>query len=120
MRVNVGDVIWAPYLDFQGEIKNAMFVVCYHECNDISTSTNFTAIKISSNPACYQILLQKQYLPFLAHDSYLNCNMQFRFREDQVVSIAGRLNSYYISKMNQQISHYYDAMSNQQLKFLNN
>lgn len=113
MRVNVGDIILAKYLDFGGEVETAMFVVCYHECYDIRTSTNFTAIKISSNEGCYQIPLLKEYLTFLNHDSFLNCNMMFRFREDQVIKRVGELTPYYLNKMLQQTSNYFMKMQKQ-------
>lgn len=110
MRVNVGDIILAKYLDFDEEVQTAMFVVCYHECGDVRTSNNFTAIKVSSNPQCYQIPLKTEYLKFLKHDSFLNCNMMFRFREDQVIKIVGRFTPYYLNKLLQQTSNYFNRM----------
>lgn len=110
MRVNVGDIILTKYLDFDGEVQTAMFAVCYHECYDDVTSNNFTAIKISTNEQCYQIPLLKEYLTFLNHDSFLNCNMMFRFREDQVLKIVGRLTPYYLNKMLQQTGNYFKKM----------
>lgn len=113
MRVNVGDVILARYMDFEGQVETAMFVVAYHECYDVPISNNFTAIKISSKSYCYQIPLLKEYLTFLDHDSYLNCNMQFRFREEQVLRIVGRLTPYYLNKLLQQTNNYYEKMKKQ-------
>lgn len=113
MRVNVGDVLLINYMDFEEEIKTAMFVVCYHECYDNLTSGNFTAIKISSHPMCYQVKLLQEYLPFLTHDSYLNCNQMIRFREDQVQGIVGRLTPYYLNKMLQQTQNYFCKMKNE-------
>lgn len=113
MRVNVGDIVLAKYLDFDLDIQTAMFVVCYHESYDVRTSSNFTAIKISSNEGCYQIPLLKEYLPFLNHDSFLNCSTMFRFREDQVLKRVGELTPYYLNKMLQQTSNYYRRMSKQ-------
>lgn len=110
MRVNVGDVILHDYLDFDGQIQTAMFVVCYHECFDTVVSGNFTAIKISTNKQCYQVHLLKEYLPFLNHDSFLNCNTMFRFREDGVQKIVGRLTPYYLNKMLQQTQNYFNKM----------
>lgn len=111
MRVNVGDVILVKYMNFDGEITLGLFVVCYHEYSDNPISTNFTAIKVCTHSGCYQIKLLKFYLPFLDHDSFLNCNMQFRFREDQVLKICGRLTTYYNNKMLQQLLSYQKSMN---------
>lgn len=113
MRVNVGDVVLAKYMNFDGEISFGLFAICYHECYDNPVSTNFTAIKVCTRSGCYQINLLKRSLPFLEHDSFLNCNMQFRFREDQVLKICGRLTPYYCNKMLQQVMNYNSAMNKQ-------
>ncbi len=113
MRVNVGDIVLAVYRDFNQELKKAYFVVCYHECYDIPTSTNFTAIKISSEERGYGILLQPEYLPFLSHNSYLNCNIQFTFRESEVLKVMGHLTPYYLNKLLQQTKNYNNKMSKQ-------
>lgn len=118
MRVDVGDVILAEMLDFNKEIKVAMFVVCYHESYDDYTSNNFTAIKISSEEHCYQIKLLKEYLPFLNHDSFLNCNSVFRFREQQVIGKVGRLNAFYLNKVLQQTQNYYNKMKEQIIRVI--
>ena len=118
MRVNVGDIVIAKYMDFDGEIQTAMFAVCYHECYDIKASSNFTGIKISSSPRCYQVLLKKDYLSFLNHDSFLNCNALFRLREDNVLGIVGRFTPYYLNKMLQQTTHYFERMKQQMIQMI--
>lgn len=120
MRVNVGDVILAKYMNFDGEITLGLFTVCYHESGDNPSSSNFTAIKVCTKSGLYQIKLLKQYLPFLEHDSFLNCNMQFRFREDQVIRICGRLTPYYNNKMLQQIMSYQNTMNKQLQSLIGN
>lgn len=120
MRVNVGDIVLVKYMNFDGEITFGLFAICYHECRDKITSTNFTGIKVCTKPGCYQVNLLKQYLPFLEHDSYLNCNMQIRFREDQVIRICGHLTNYYCNKMFQQMLSYQDSMNRQLESLLGN
>ena len=117
MRVNVGDIVLIKYMNFDGEITLGLFAVNYHECKDHPISTNFSAIKVCTKPGCFQVNLLKRYLPFLEHDSFLNCNMQFRFREDQVLKICGRLTTYYLNKMLQQVVSY-QCSTNRQLQDL--
>lgn len=107
MRVNIGDVVLIDYITFEGEKETGLFTVVYHEASDIRISTNFTAIKVSSEKYCYNVNLEKKYLPFLNHDSFLNCNQFFRFREDQVNGILGRLTPYYLNKTLQQTKNYF-------------
>lgn len=113
MRVNVGDVILARYMDYNGVVKDGIFAVIYHECIDEITSTNFTALKVCTNERCYQVPLQTDYLPFLDHDSYINCNMQFRFCESQVLDVMGKLNSYYLHRISNQLVSYHNRVISQ-------
>lgn len=106
MRVNVGDLVLLEYTNFMGENVNGLFAVIYHESMDNISSSNFNAIKVSTNEYLYQVKLETEYLPFLHHDSYLNCNQVFRFRENQVINILGRLTTYYLNKTLQQINNY--------------
>lgn len=108
MRVNVGDVVLIDYANFAGDVVQGVFVVTYHEAMDDRSSNNFTAIKISTNEYLYQIKLEKSYLPFLEHDSYMNCNQFFRFREQQVRGILGRLTLYYMNKMMVQLQNHFN------------
>lgn len=110
MRVNVGDVVLCEYMDFEGEVRQGIFIIIYHDCIANPLSNNFTALKISSKPYLYQLKLEKKYLPFLDHDSWVNCNNLFRFREDKVQFIIGRLTNYYKNKVLQQTVNYHEAV----------
>ena len=113
MRVNVGDVVLIKYRTFKDVLTTGLFVVIYHECYDEPTSINFTGIKIATDEYCYQVPLQAQYLTFLDHDSFLNVNAQFRFIEDQVFKIVGRLSPYYLNKLLQQQRNYNKRIESQ-------
>lgn len=113
MRVNIGDVVLIKYRTFTDELVVGIFAVIYHETYDVVTSTNFTAIKLSTEDGCYQIKLEKKYLRFLDHDSYLNCNAQFKFREDQVLKLIGKLSPYYLNKVLQQTRNYQKKIEKQ-------
>lgn len=107
MRVNIGDVVLLPYLNFHGEVVRAMFLVIYHEAFDGNmASTNFTGVKVSSSEYHYGIELRKEYLPFLHTDSWLNCNQQHRFTEQQVIRRVGVLNPVISYHVLQQIKNY--------------
>ena len=108
MRINFGDVVLISYRNFNDKLTPAMFVVCYHGCEDYRGSTIFHGIKVSTEPRGFQLLLLKNLLPFLDHDSYLNCNEQHTFTEEAVIKIVGKLNPYYINKMLQQMGNCLD------------
>lgn len=110
MRVNVGDVVLCEYRNFDGEVKQGIFIVVFHDSIDKPISNNFTALKISSKPYLYQLKLERNYLPFLDRDSWVNCNNVFRFREDKVIAIIGRLTVYYKNKVLQQMINYNNRM----------
>lgn len=119
MRVNFGDIVWSYFYNFDGEKTKAMFVICYHECDDIKGSTNITGFKISSHPRGFQIPLFKRDFPFLKHEiSYLNCNRPFPLREDEITSVVGRFNPYYTNKMLQQMNMCMDRSRNQAIKII--
>lgn len=113
MRVNVGDVVLAKYRNFDDELVTAMFVVFYHECDDILGSTNFLGIKIASNPRGFQVSILQDQLNHLDKDSYINCNRIFPLREDKVEKIIGNLNVYYMNKLLQQVSNCIDRAKSQ-------
>lgn len=118
MRVNVGDVVLIKYRTYQDELVNGLFVVCYHESQNIRASEGFTAIKISSKSGCYQIALLKQATDFIDHDSYINCNMTMKFIEDQVIDIIGRVNKHILNSMILQLEQYHKDMQKQLLKLI--
>lgn len=111
IKVDIGDVVLIDYVTFDKKIDTGIFVVMYHEATDIPTSNNFTAIKISSEKYCYSVPLMKKYLPFLHHNSFMNCNQQFRFLERQVKAVIGKITPYYFNKMYQQINSYIKSVS---------
>lgn len=106
MRVNVGDIVVVDYRNLEDELVPGIFVVIYHESKVRRYTNTFNAIKVSTEERCFQIKLLKEYLPMLDHDSYLNCDMQFRFREDNVKSVLGRVTQYYLNKIVQQVNNY--------------
>lgn len=118
MRVNIGDVVLARFHNFDDELVTAMFVVSYHECDDVKGSTNFEGLKISTHSRGFQIPLLQSSLPFLDHDSFLNCNRAFPLREDGVLEIVGRLNTYYLNKMLQQMYNCLDRSRSQICKLI--
>ena len=119
MRVNIGDVILVPYGTYSGEIKNAVFLVIYHEAYDGNrSSSDFTGIKISSHEYHYGILLKKDFLPFLHHDSYINCNQQHRFSEDQVIKRLGEVNKQSMFNILQQLKNYNAATQRKLNQFI--
>ena len=117
-RVNVGDVIVLKYRTFENKEAVGIFAVVYHEAEINKLSTCFSAIKISTESCLYQIKLSKEYVPFLKHDSYLNCNTQFKFIEDQVHKIIGRLNPFYLNKIIQQTRSYQKDMEKQLIQHI--
>lgn len=106
MRVNVGDIVIAKYTTFEGKQATGLFVVVYHECHDNSVSNNITCIKISSTEYLYSVTLDPTFITCLDHISYANCNQQFRFIEPQITRILGRINSYIVLALRNQIYGY--------------
>lgn len=113
VRVNVGDVVLAEYRNFDDDLVKAMFVVFYHECDDIPGSSNFLGIKVASNPRGFQINILKDQLNHLDKDSYINCNRIFPLREDRVYKIIGSLNVYYMNKLFIQLNNCLDRAKSQ-------
>lgn len=118
MRVNVGDVVLVKHRTLEDEEQSGLFVVIYHECEDMRTSDTFTAIKISSREGSYQIPLTTDRVQFLDHDSYINCNSIMRFREPSVYRILGTLNPYYLNKIITQTNCYFKRMHQQLIEHI--
>lgn len=93
MRVNVGDIILAQYLDFNNEIKTGMFLVYFHDCDILSGSQSFNTLKVCTKPNLFQVKLDSNFFKFLTYDSYVSCTCQQRFHESQVLNILGRVTS---------------------------
>lgn len=118
MRVNVGDVVMIKHHTLDNEEQTGLFIVIYHECEDIRTSDTFTAVKISSREGSYQIPITTDRAPFLNHDSYINCNSIERFREPSVYRILGSVNPYYLNKIITQTNCYFRRMHQQLIKHI--
>lgn len=106
MTVQIGDIITVNYTTFEGETAIGIFVVVYHEGYDKPSSNNITCVKISSHRYFYSVELDPVFVPCLDHLSYANCNQQFRFIEPQVVRILGRVNSYVLLSLRNQLYGY--------------
>lgn len=113
MRVNVGDIVLVEFPKFNGEVENAMFLVIHHDCTIIRASTRFQAVKISTNPATFQIELKSSIHTFLRYDSYINCSIISSFIEEQVIQIIGRANQYIINNVLGQLNNYFNSVKSQ-------
>ena len=119
MRVDIGDVVLLPFANFDGSMTTGLFLVLYHEAHDGDrASTNFTGVKISSHEYHYSIPLEKMFLSFLHHDSFVNCNQQHRFQESQVIRRIGMVNRPSMFAIASQIKNYHYKVSKQLDSFI--
>lgn len=109
MRVNTGNVVLVNIINFKDEPQAAMYVVLECDCDlkGLESSDRFTAVKISSNAGLYQVPLSADRLPFLEHDSYINCDSVCRFTNDQAYRIIGTITPYYMNRLLSQTSNYF-------------
>lgn len=108
--MQIGDIVEIDFMNIEGKIENGIFVIIYLESADIPNSLNFTALKVSSREYCYQVLIKKEYVPYLEHDSYINCNQMFRFHFKQVKNLLGSVSPYYLNKIIQQTGNYFKSI----------
>ena len=110
--VNVGHVVLADYLDFEGNIREGMFVVIGVERH--SKFVQLEAIKISTTKGSFQVLLESKYLNCLHYDSYINCTDIQKISGEQCKSILGKLSSGTIDIVKKQVNnawkYFYDQM----------
>ena len=114
MHVNIGDIILAKYLDFNGTVEDGLFLVYSKDNYWLSKMRSFSALKVCTNPLSYQVPISKKQYPFLDHDSYINCSCQQRFKEvdpENVteftkISKLGSVNSYTLDKVRKQLRNF--------------
>lgn len=119
MRVNVGDIILCKYLDFNNNIKIGMFLVYFHDCVMIKGSQSFNTLKVCTRPSAFQVKLDASHLKFLQYDSYVSCNCQQRFHEDQVIQILGRVNSHHLNIIRTQLNNFNQRVCDQLVNDIN-
>lgn len=110
--VKIGHVVLCSYLDFEGTLRDGMFVIVgIDKHNNYAT---YEAIKLSTTEASYQVLIRARDLTCLSYDSYLNCTDLQKIASDQCKTILGRLSSKCMSIVKTQIKnawrHFYDQM----------
>lgn len=113
MSVNIGDIIVAKYIAFDGEIDTGYFLVYSKDNYWLSNTKSFSALKVCTNPLSYQVELKKERFPFLDHTSYINCSCQQRFSEGQVIAIKGVVNGFILDKVKKQLAHFNTDVDNQ-------
>lgn len=118
MRVNQGDIILTRYGNFDVEEKVGLFLVLYHECHTDPTSDNFIALKISSKEGFFQVPLSCERITCLDHDSFINCDTQFKFREPDVYRIVGKMTRYYMNKILMQLTNYHNRVQSSLRKYI--
>lgn len=105
MAVNIGDVVLVDYLDFDNEMTTGLFLVYSVDNYWLSTLKSFSAIKICSKPQSFQVKLDQKQFKFLDHTSYANCICQHKFREDQIKSTLGVVNTFILNCIKKQLTN---------------
>ena len=114
ISVNIGEIVIANYLDFEGEIRQGMFLVIGMNYTGVGDRYNLTTLKISTSARNYQVLLKSDFLKFLHYDSYVNCTDLQKISTTQVLSVAGKVNNYVMNLVKKQVKNsmrdYYTQM----------
>lgn len=93
IKVNVGDIVLADYLDFSNEIKRGMFLVYSTRYKGQEDLYDLSVIKISTHSRNFQVMLKSDVLRFLHYDSYINCTDTHVISTSQVKFILGAITS---------------------------
>lgn len=113
MRVNQGDFVLVNYMNYDNEIVKGIYYIIYHESTILRNSTSFLAAKVSSHSSGFQVPLSASKLPFLKHDSYINCSSIHRFQESEVLDILGRTNDYITRNCKIQLKNLFNEIDSQ-------
>jgi len=104
--VNVGDVVYAKYLTSNGEEKLGYFIVISKDSFFVPSFSGYNALKISSNPAMYQIELDAKRFTFLQHTSYINCGHQQRLYPALIVKNLGVVSADILYRIGKQLENF--------------
>lgn len=109
----MGNVVLVDFIRFDGEVDTGLFLVVNVTADYKAEAQTFTAIKISSNSASFQVALKKCHAPFLQHDSYINCSSVIRLHEDQVKVIVGTVNMHTMRLVRKQFGQFAKQITDQ-------
>lgn len=89
ITANVGDVVYAKYLTYDGVEKIGYFLIISKDSFWLSNLCGYNALKISTDKAFYEIELGCERFGFLQHTSYINCGHQQRLYPSLLVKNCG-------------------------------
>lgn len=90
-NVNVGDVVVARYLDFEGEIRLGMFLVFAMRPKATPEQCHLSVLKISTHARSFQVSLSSSVYRFLHYDSFVNCVDTHILSVSQVTQVLGNI-----------------------------
>lgn len=106
MTVNVGDVIYTKYRDFNDELQDGIFLVYSKDNYWLPNFRSFSAFKICTEPSFYQVKLDISVAPYMDHTSYINCGCTYRFREDnKYIKVKGIVNIHILEQIRKQLAN---------------
>jgi hypothetical protein len=104
--VNVGDVVRARYLTYEGIEKIGYFLIISDDKYISHSLKGYNALKISSNGAFYEIELDSSRFTFLDHTSYINCGHQQRLYSKMITKNCGVVSADILCRVVKQLENF--------------